>query len=93
MHYGLDVFSVRYRDKINLPAINHGGQEGFAVLIQLFRIYIHFESRFQLDRIMVLKNRNLFEPAPDQGFVEFRQFGGLAADEILKCCDTRSVPS
>ena len=37
---------------------------------------------------MVLKNRNLFEPAPDQGFVEFRQFGGLAADEILKCCDT-----
>ena len=37
---------------------------------------------------MVLKNRNLSEPAPDQGFVEFRQFGGLAADEILKCCDT-----
>ena len=36
---------------------------------------------------MVLKNRNLFEPAPDQGFVEFRQFGGLAADKILKRCD------
>lgn len=33
---------------------------------------------------MVLKNRNLFEPAPDQGFVEFRQFGRLAADKILK---------
>ena len=37
---------------------------------------------------MVLVNYNLLEPAPDQGFVEFRQFGGLAADEILKCCDT-----
>ena len=37
---------------------------------------------------MVLKNRNLFEPAPDQGFVEFRQFGRLAADKILKRCDT-----
>ena len=36
---------------------------------------------------MVLVNYNLLEPAPDQGFVEFRQFGGLAANEILKCCD------
>lgn len=33
---------------------------------------------------MVLINRDLLEPAPDQGFVEFRQFVGLAADKILK---------
>ena len=37
---------------------------------------------------MVLINRDLSEPAPDQRFVEFRQFGGLAADEILKNCNT-----
>jgi len=37
---------------------------------------------------MVLVNYNLLEPAPDQGFVKFRQFGGLASDKILKCCDT-----
>lgn len=33
---------------------------------------------------MALINRDLLEPAPDQHFVEFRQFGRLAADEILK---------
>lgn len=37
---------------------------------------------------MVLINRDLLEPAPDQHFVEFRQFGRLASDKILKCCDT-----
>ena len=59
------VFSPGANNKYTaLPTINHGGQEGFAVLI-LFRIYIHFESRLQLDRIMVLKNRNLLEPTPD----------------------------
>ena len=33
---------------------------------------------------MVLINRDLLEPAPDQHFVEFRQFGRLASDKILK---------
>lgn len=36
---------------------------------------------------MVLINRDLLEPAPDQGFVKFRQVGRLAANEILKRCD------
>ena len=36
---------------------------------------------------MVLKNRNLSEPAPDQRFIEFRQVCRLAANEILKRCD------
>ena len=67
--------------------INHGDQEGFVVPASLFCIYVHFEASLQLDRIMVLVIYNLLEPAPDQGFVEFRQFGGLAADEILKRCD------
>ena len=58
------------------------------VPIQLLCIYVHFKARFQLDRVMVLINRDLLEPAPDQHFVEFRQFGRLASDKILKCCDT-----
>ena len=36
---------------------------------------------------MVRINRDLLEPAPDQGFVKFRQVGRLAANEILKRCD------
>ena len=40
---------------------------------------------------MVLVNYNLLEPAPDQGFVKFRQVGRLAANEILKRCDALNL--
>ena len=45
-----------------LLAINHGGQEGFAVPIQLFCIYVYAQARFQLDRVMVLINVSVKPP-------------------------------
>ena len=61
----------------------------YALILLCFNV--HFEARLQLDRIMVLVNYNLLEPAPDQGFVKFRQVGRLAANEILKCSDALNL--
>ena len=59
--------------------------------MQLFSIYVHFKSRFQLDRIMFLINCNLLYPPSNQSLIKLGQIGSLPADKILQFVNTADL--
>ena len=52
---------------------------------------VHTQAGLQFDRVLVGPDGNFLHPAPYQCLIEFRQFGGLTANEILKRSDALNL--